>query len=117
MEQERKHLTLPARQPSIEGGRTSERAGERTSCTLSPFLRMREDLLVPWLIPDFYSHPWTLFATIYLKVFFVHCAITETIRIESNLSIEGGSASEPPLSIVEALKGDLQAVHPVSENS
>ena len=78
---------------------------------------MREDLLVPWLIPDFYSHPWTFFATIYLKVFFVHCAMTETIRIESNLSIEGGSASKPPLSIVEALKGDLQAVHPVSENS
>ena len=41
---------------------------------------MREDLLIPWLIPDFCSHLWTLFATIYLKVFFVHCAITETIR-------------------------------------
>ena len=41
---------------------------------------MRELFFIRWLIPDFSSHPWTLFATIYLKVFLAHYAISEAIR-------------------------------------
>ena len=38
-------------------------------------------------------------------------------RRGSNSSIEGGSASEPLQPVAEALKGDLQADDPMSENS
>ena len=53
----------------------------------------------------------------WVDFFFPGRGLVVGYEIEPNLSIEGGGASEPPLSIIEALKGDLQAAHPLFENS